>query len=276
MTPTETRTLSKIQYRRLAFPAAMLVSVTAFGAVSHSQAYAAEIAECSRGSTQRSAEAVGNVIDEASRRFHIPAQWIRAVMRAESSGDACAVSVKGAIGLMQIMPATYEQLRLKHALGPDPFNPRDNILAGAAYLSEMFERYGEDGFLAAYNAGPQRYEDHLHGRPLPAETIDYVAEIALKLGLERLPATQISAFLDITNSAIFVAPTELKPTSEVAEDGAANGKSKSKKAIPLPIFPAQSDDKIFARVALSDVRSTASLRAVQRSTVDIFVARRSQ
>ena len=83
------------------------------------------------------------------------------------------------------MPATYEELRLKHALGPDPFNPGDNILAGAAYLSEMFERNGEGGFLAAYNAGPHRYKEYLHGRPLPTETINYVARLASKLNLER-------------------------------------------------------------------------------------------
>lgn len=197
-------------------------------------------------------------------------------MRAESYGDACAVSVKGAIGLMQIMPATYEELRLKHALGPDPFNPGDNILAGAAYLSEMFERYGEDGFLAAYNAGPHRNEDYLQGRPLPAETVDYVAEIASKLGLKRLPATEISAFHGISKSFIFVALTELKPKAEIAEDGAANDESKSGKAVPHPLFLAQRDDKLFARISLSDVRSIESLRAVQRPAADIFVARSAQ
>jgi hypothetical protein len=276
MAPKETRTRSKKHCRRLAFPAAMLVSVTAFGAVSHSQAYAAVIADCARGSNQRSAEAVSSATDEASRRFHIPAQWVRAVMRAESHGEACAVSVKGAVGLMQIMPATYEELRFKHALGPDPFNPGDNILAGAAYLSEMFERYGEGGFLAAYNAGPHRYEDYLHGRPLPAETVDYVAEIASKLGLKRLPATEISALHGISKSPIFVALSEPELTEEFAENDSTNSSSKSGKAVLHPLFPAQRDDKIFAQVALSNGRSIASLRTVQRSTAEIFIARRSQ
>ena len=110
---------------------------------------------------------------------------------------------------MQIMPATYEELRLKHALGPDPFDPGDNILAGAAYLSEMFERYGEGGFLAAYNAGPQRYKEYLKGRPLPAETINYVAGLASKLGLEELAATQSSPSADISKPSTFVALTKL-------------------------------------------------------------------
>jgi len=116
-------------------------------------------------------------IDEASRRFGIPAAWIRAVMRAESGGDARAVSPKGAIGLMQIMPGTWAELRDRHGLGRDPFDPRDNILAGAAYLRELHDRYGSPGFLAAYNAGPGRYEEHLAGRPLPAETRAYVAAL---------------------------------------------------------------------------------------------------
>ncbi len=89
-------------------------------------------------------------------------------MRIESGGDPRAFSPKGAMGLMQIMPKTYAGLRARHHLGPDAYNPRDNILAGAAYLREMLDRYGSSGFLAAYNAGPARYDEHLTtGRPLP-------------------------------------------------------------------------------------------------------------
>jgi hypothetical protein len=276
MAPKNIRTLPRRRCRRLAIPAALLAYVTAFAATSPSKARAAETTKCALDSNETSAEAIASATDEASRRFHIPPQWIRAVMRTESHGDACAVSGKGAIGLMQIMPATYEELRLKHALGPDPFDPGDNILAGAAYLSEMFERYREGGFLAAYNAGPQRYEQYLHGRPLPIETINYVAGLASKLGLEELAATQISVFPGITKSSIFAALTELKPTGEIAEVGAANGESKCGKAAPHSLFPAQRGDKIFARVSLSDNDSIADLRAVHRSPADIFVARRSQ
>lgn len=119
-------------------------------------------------------------IAEAARRFDISERWIRAVMAAESVGDPAALSPKGAIGLMQIMPATWEELRAKHGLGDDPWQPRDNILAGAAYLREMHDRYGSvDAMLAAYNAGPARYDEHLaSGRALPAETVDYVGKIA--------------------------------------------------------------------------------------------------
>ena len=121
-------------------------------------------------------------IAEAAQRFGIPAAWIRAVMRVESANEARAISHKGAMGLMQIMPATWADLRARHRLGGDPYDPRDNILAGAAYLRELHDRYGSPGFLAAYNAGPGRYEEHLAGRPLPAETRAYVATLAPLIG----------------------------------------------------------------------------------------------
>ncbi|MFT9221223.1 lytic transglycosylase domain-containing protein [Gluconobacter oxydans] len=117
-------------------------------------------------------------ISEAARRFDIPATWIRAVMGAESAGDPGAVSSAGAMGLMQIMPGTWADLRIRHHLGRDPYDPRDNILAGAAYLRELHDRYGSPGFLAAYNAGPERYKASLAGRPLPSETRAYVASVA--------------------------------------------------------------------------------------------------
>ncbi|MBS1101711.1 lytic transglycosylase domain-containing protein [Gluconobacter sp. Dm-62] len=121
-------------------------------------------------------------IAEAARRFDIPATWIRGVMGAESAGDPGAVSSAGAMGLMQIMPGTWADLRIRHHLGRNPYDPRDNILAGAAYLRELHDRYGSPGFLAAYNAGPDRYEESLAGRPLPFETRAYVASIAPFIG----------------------------------------------------------------------------------------------
>ncbi|KAB2707265.1 lytic transglycosylase domain-containing protein [Brucella intermedia] len=117
-------------------------------------------------------------IMEAAKRFAIPERWIRAVLRAESDHDPHAISPKGAMGLMQIMPATWQELRTRHGLGDDPYDPRDNILAGSAYLAELHDLYGSPGFLAAYNAGPGRYEKHLvTGGPLPAETVTYMAKI---------------------------------------------------------------------------------------------------
>lgn len=122
-------------------------------------------------------------IAEASRRFGVPEPWIRAVMRAESGGQTMLdgrpiTSRAGAIGLMQVMPATYAEMRTAHGLGPDPADPHDNILAGTAYLRAMFDRYGYPGLFAAYNAGPGRYEQSLRGRPLPEETRAYLITVA--------------------------------------------------------------------------------------------------
>lgn len=120
----------------------------------------------------------GHVADGA-RRFGIPEAWIWAVMRVESRGVARARSPAGAMGLMQIMPATWTDLRARYGLGADPFDVRDNIMAGAAYLREMHDRYGNpSAMLAAYNAGPGRYDDYLsRGRPLPPETVAYLAQL---------------------------------------------------------------------------------------------------
>lgn len=117
-------------------------------------------------------------VTEAATRAHIPPAWITAVMHAESQGDALAVSPKGAMGLMQIMPNTWRELRAALNLGADPYDPHDNITAGAAYLRLLHDRYGDTGFLAAYNAGPGRYEQLLTtGKTLPDETRKYVARV---------------------------------------------------------------------------------------------------
>lgn len=123
-------------------------------------------------------------VTNAARRFGIPEDWIWAVMRVESNGDRRAVSTAGAMGLMQIMPATWANLRVRYHLGSDPFDPRDNIMAGAAYLREMHDRYGSAAaMLAAYNAGPGRYEQYLsRGRPLPRETRAYLAKLTAVTG----------------------------------------------------------------------------------------------
>jgi hypothetical protein len=118
-------------------------------------------------------------IDEAASRFSVPASWIRTVIRIESNGNPNALSPKGAVGLMQLMPGTYAELRVRYRFGDDPKDPHDNIIAGTAYLRDMHERFGTEGCIAAYNAGPQRYEEHLAtGRPLPDETRAYVAKLA--------------------------------------------------------------------------------------------------
>ena len=82
------------------------------------------------------------------------------------------------MGLMQVMPGTYEEMRRRHGLGHDPHDPRDNILAGTAYLRALYERFSFPGLFAAYNAGPGRYKAYLtDGRPLPRETRAYLARL---------------------------------------------------------------------------------------------------
>src|ERR1700759_3977531 len=121
----------------------------------------------------------GPYIHEASGRFGVPERWIRSVMRQESGGQEDVISWAGAMGLMQVMPDTYDGLRQRYSLGDDPFDPHNNILAGTAYLREMYDRFGAPGFLAAYNAGPNRLDQYLSNRtPLPAETVSYVASVA--------------------------------------------------------------------------------------------------
>jgi cell division septation protein DedD len=120
----------------------------------------------------------GPYIREAGRRFDVPERWIREVMRQESGGRTNATSPVGAMGLMQVMPGTYRELQSRYGFGDDPYHPYDSIMAGAAYIREMYDLYGSPAFLAAYNAGPRRLEDYLwNSRGLPAETRNYVARI---------------------------------------------------------------------------------------------------
>jgi soluble lytic murein transglycosylase-like protein len=169
-------------------------------------------------------------IAEASQRFGVPASWIRAVMRVESVADVHALSPKGAMGLMQIMPETWAILRARYGLGADPYEPHDNILAGAAYLRELHDRYGAPGFLAAYDAGPVRYEEHLaSGRPLPAETRAYAAALAPMIAGERV------------DGALIVAVTNRSWTA-------------------APLFPVRAENR------LADSQPTFGLHVVNRST----------
>ena len=190
-------------------------------------------------------------IAEASQRFSIPEHWIRAVLGVESAGDVRAISSAGAMGLMQVMPDTWAGLRRRHGLGRDPYDPRDNILAGTAYLREMWNRYGNvAAMLAAYNAGPGRYDEHLAtGRTLPAETRAYVATLAPVLG----PATAPDV------------PTIMPPPPPDWREA--------------PLFVAHSGGNSAAtNQPSSDVRATAPLRDPidqEPQGGDIFVARLS-
>lgn len=162
-------------------------------------------------------------VAEASARFGVPEEWIRRVMRAESGGRTVLhgrpiTSPAGAMGLMQLMPGTWAEMRAAYRLGLDPHEPRDNILAGTAYLRLMYDRFGYPGLFAAFNAGPARYARSLAtGRRLPAETIAYVATVAgrrpggLAAASAPAPASAPIATLFAARSEGLVSPKEEVP-----------------------------------------------------------------
>jgi soluble lytic murein transglycosylase-like protein len=151
-------------------------------------------------------------IAEASGRFGVPRQWIRRVIAAESGGRTTLAgrpirSSAGAIGLMQLMPATWAEMRARYGLGGNPDDPRDNILAGTAYLRRMYDRFGYPGLFAAYNAGPARYAEHLAtGRRLPAETLAYVAAVGRMppgpSALSRTRSARAPVFVPLSQSQV--------------------------------------------------------------------------
>jgi soluble lytic murein transglycosylase-like protein len=156
-------------------------SATAIG-LGGNAAWAQAVAQFDKETTAR-LQVLQPIIDQASDLFGVPEAWIRSVIAAESGGrttvnGAPITSRAGAIGPMQVMPLTYDELRLRYGLGPDPADPEQNILAGTAYLKELYQRFGRAGMFAAYNAGPERYQAYLDGnRPLPEETRAYLATL---------------------------------------------------------------------------------------------------
>jgi membrane-bound lytic murein transglycosylase B len=123
-------------------------------------------------------------IAAAAKRFDVSENWIRAVMRIESGGRTMLgenqpiTSSTGAMGLMQLMPSTYDDMRLQYRLGADPYDPHDNIIAGAAYLHFLRGKYGYPNMFAAYNDGPGNLEARMiDGGLLPAETTNYLATV---------------------------------------------------------------------------------------------------
>lgn len=180
----------------------------------------------------------GPYIQIASSRFDVPQIWIRQVMRVESGGQEymggqLTVSPAGAMGLMQLEPETYQEMADRYGLGSDPFNPYDNIMAGAAYIHEMYSIYGSPGFLAAYNAGPGRVDRYMNNNvPLPHETVRYVAMIAPEIAgsypenrseadqiaLNTQPASQAPGLLP---PGVAPAPIPNAPSSPPDEDQVA-------------------------------------------------------
>ena len=205
--------------------------------------------------TSRS-DRIERFVAEAALRFGIPTSWITAVMQAESRGVVRAVSPKGAMGLMQIMPDTWSGLRSRYGLGPNPFDPHDNIVAGAAYLRELHDRYGTAGFLAAYNAGPGRYEDHLtSGRPLPAETQAYVAALAPLLRDDGSMGNVITAIIrSWTSSPLFpVRANDVSTTGATSSGDVGKRRSMVRPATDWTSLAPQSEG-LFAPLSVREPR----------------------
>lgn len=125
-------------------------------------------------------EEMNALIEEAAVREGFTPDLLRAVIHQESSFRPCAVSPKGALGLMQLMPATATQFGVE-----DPFDPEENITAGSRLLGQLLSRYGGDlaRALSAYNAGVGRADRSRI--PAIAETQKYVRDILNKLGMPR-------------------------------------------------------------------------------------------
>jgi soluble lytic murein transglycosylase-like protein len=192
---------------------AAVASLMQFSAVAHAE----RAVSATHHEKGRPVDPFATFITEASKRFAVPEHWIRSVMRVESAGEVRAQSRKGALGLMQIMPRTWSELRARYDLGADPYDPHDNILAGAAYIRELFNRYGAPGFLAAYNAGPGRYESHLAiGRPLPDETQNYMAMLAPAVAGKQAEG-KVVAVVDsptLNRSPLFVVGPASRPSND--------------------------------------------------------------
>ena len=197
-------------------------------------------------------------IAEAAQRFELPAAWIRAVLRAESNGDPHAISPKGAMGLMQLMPQTWAEMRVRHRLGRDPYDPHDNIIAGAAYIRLLFDRYGWPGWVAAYNAGPGRYEVSLKGRPLPAETRAYVASVAPEIDrgdTENPVAVAAADPLAWTRAPLFIAQRTIKPLADlVTAAHPSDGASATSDVRDVSAIVPQSNGLFIARADTGTVR----------------------
>ncbi len=194
------------------------------------------------------ADPFAGFVAEASHRFALPVSSIRAVIRAESGGDVRALSSKGAMGLMQIMPATWVELRQRYGLGTDPYDPRDNITAGTAYLRELHDRFGERGFLAAYNAGPSRYEEHLAtGRPLPSETLSYMATVKSLLDGTLAEASPVAASWATSSLFVAIAKVALAPSQPSPKQGSQH---RSTNVLPSTTAPLTSlSNGLFARIS---------------------------
>lgn len=159
-----------------------------------------------------------DLIVEHSRGQGVRPDLVRAVMQVESAFNPRARSVKGALGLMQLMPATLRQYGVAN-----PFNPDENVRAGVSYLRALLDRYGNDETLAlaAYNAGPTAVDKHGQAVPPYRETRNYVAQINRMVGqpkdVTEARGTRIYKITEIIDGRTVVRYTDRRPTTGTFE-----------------------------------------------------------
>lgn len=232
----------------------------------------------------------GPYITEASARFDVPEAWIRGVMRQESGGrlyeyGQLITSPTGAMGLMQVEPYTYDELRARYDLGPDPYDPHENILAGTAYIRELYDAYGSPAFLAAYNAGPGRLDDYLtHNKGLPAETRHYVAAIApgiIGYQPQRISDAQNLAInqipIDIPAGPRYPSRTRYGSSYALAENRQRKGKYVREPvetaSLPLPPNFAPAPTARYAAAQLPRSQQHGGFRLIPRAYADTLPVR---
>ncbi len=205
---------------------------------------------------------------EAAARSRLSEAVVLRVMHVESRGRATAISPKGAMGCMQIMPATWRYLTARHGLGADPWNARFNMIGGALYLAELARQFGFPGAYAAYNAGPARYARHVQKAvPLPAETVAYMASVTgapprgvrgrvRDAGAAAMPPRWQDAGLFLVAEREARREPQRKPAgapAKVANDAAAiggeEGAARSRKASGEIESPALSDARVLFPLA---------------------------
>ena len=218
----------------------------------------------------------GPYIAEVALRFRVPESWIREVMRQESGGHQYDVdgtpttSSAGAMGLMQVMPRTYDMLSQRYGLGGDPYDPQDNILAGAAYIREMYAIYGSPGFLAAYNAGPDRLDAYLSGgSPLPDETVNYLASVTPRLGDDVAASGPFASYVGASARSGF-APSAAFDLAYAG--GGMTGQAYAQHAEPASAAGGQ-DDRAFDGGGLVTPYAPTGVVAAQAGTVPAASAR---
>ena len=137
---------------------------------------AAEIAEAQTAPVAVTAVLYGDIIDQVSAKHNVDANLVKAMITVESGYQSRARSRKGAMGLMQLMPATARRFNVR-----DPYNPQSNIEGGIKYLKTLLDRFPERLAIAAYNAGEAAVE-RFRGVPPYAETRDYVTRVLQIVG----------------------------------------------------------------------------------------------